>query len=394
MTRLCLFFLGFLTQLASCADRHLHLSLLQMDPVPVARLDEARHAGMVGENQFILVSGKPDSWQPRTLVRIDGDASEQSLLLPTRNTPCLGEALILRGPRWWYSRCSGNGVQFVSSEAPGSPSFVAGDSALHPREWLPFEQDAPGGVLLSVEPDGRTVIASRVTPSGVQETLGRFDRGSTLWGSDRGQAVRLGTDSVALITIETSSSDPVHSSIVLRVIRNGDIATSRLAFHESGWASVAAAAGPNEHFAIVAAPFDESGVVALVVDPTQPDRATVRHLVRSAAAVPYPGLRLMANGNRFIATWIELREKTVRIAEFDAHIALPAVTVASDVGGFVPLLSLGHSPGEQPRDVAVFWTGKGGNVMLRRLPEPPTGFVIASDLLRLFSDWAGGRARQ
>ncbi len=349
---------------------------------------------MVGENQFILVRGEPDTWQPRTLVRVDGDASEQSLLLPARNTPCLGEALIVRAPRWWYSRCSGNGVQFVSSEAPGSPSFVAGDSALHPREWLPFEQDDPGGVLLSVEPDGRTVIASRVTPSGVQGTLGRFDRGSTLWGAERGQAVRMGTDSVALITIETSSSDPVHSSIMLRVIRNGDIATSRLAFHENGWASVAAAPGPNENFAVVAAPFGESGVVALMVDPTQPDRTTVRHLIQSAAAVPYPGLRLMANGNRFIAAWIESREKTVRIAEFDADVVLPAVTVASDVGGFVPLLSLGYAPGEEPRDVALFWTGDGGTVMLRRLPEPATGSLIASDLLRAFSDWAAGRTRQ
>lgn len=360
----------------------------------MARRDQVRHVGMVGENQFILVSGKPDSWQPRVLVRIDADASEHSLVLPTQDTACLGEALIARGTRWRYSRCTGNGVQFVSSDAPGSPVFIANnDPALHSTEWLPFEQDDTGGVLLSVEKDERTVIARRVTSSGIQETLGRFDRGSTLWGADRGQAVRLGSDGVALITIETTSSDPVHSSIVLRVIRNGEIATSRLAFHASGWASVAAAIGTNQQLAIVAAPFNPSGVLAVTVDPEQPDHPTIRHLTPAATGVTYFGLRLIANGDRFIASWIRSEDGEVQIAEFDRRLVLPAVTVANHVAGFGPTISLGHAPDEDSRDITVFWTEDGGNVMMRRLPDPPTGSLIASDLFRAFSNWAHGRTR-
>jgi len=359
----------------------------------VARGDQVRHVGMAGENQFILVSGKPDSWQPRTLVRIDG-ANESPLVLPTQDTACIGEALIVRGARWQYSRCSGNGVQFVSSDAPRSPVLVANDDpALDPIEWLPFEQDDTGGVLLSLQKDQRTVIARRVTPSGIQETLGEFDRGSTLGGEERGQAVRLGAESVALITIETKSSDPVQSSIILRVIRNREIATSRLAFHASGWASVAAALGPNKQLAVVAAPFNESGVVAVMVDPEQPGHPTVRPLTTAAVAVPSPGLRLITNGDRFIASWFRSRDGEVQIAEFDARVVLPAVTVADHVAGRSPAISLGHASNEDSRDILLFWTEDGGNVMLRRLPEPPTGFVIGSALLRTFSDWAHERAR-
>jgi len=384
------FLAGLLVELASCAALHPQ----KMDAVPVARLDQVRHVGMAGENQFILVTGKPDSWQPRVLVRVDADASEHPLVLPTQDTACIGEALVVHGGRWMYSRCNGNGVQFVTSDAPDSPVFVANnDPALDPSEWLPFEQDDSGGVLLSLEKDQRTVIARRVTPSGIQETLGSFDRGSTLGGAERGQAVRLGAGSIALITIETTASDPVQSSIVLRVIRNGEIATSRLAFEASGWASVAAAIGTNKQLAIVAAPFNDSGVVAVMVDPEQPNHPTTRPLTPAAVAVTFYGLRLTANGDRFIAGWIRSRDADVQIAEFDRRIVLPAVTIANHVTGLAPTIALGHAPGEDSRDVTIFWTDDRGNVMLRRLPEPPTGSVIASDLLRAFSDWAKGKAR-
>ncbi len=326
------------------------------------------------------------------LVRIDEQANERTVSLSTQDTACVGEALTARGARWWYSRCNGSGVQFAGTGFP-KPVFVAVDGSvgLEPREWLPFEEDEPGGVLLCVESDGRTVTAKTVTPSGIQGTLARFDRGSGVWGAQRGNAIRLGTGSVALITIETSSDDPAHSSLVLRVVQQGEIATTRLAFHQSGWASVAAAAGANGELAVVAAPFDESGVMALTVDPMNPDRATIRSLTQRAVAVPHPGLRLIASGNRFVASWIRLEDHAVQIAEFDRRLVLPALTVGDEAAGFLPGISLGHSPDENLHEVTVFWTTDGAGVMLRRLPDPTTGSLIATDLLHAFSEWVGAR---
>lgn len=378
--------LGLLTHIASCTEPHLERDLLHMHPARVARHDQVRHAGMVGNNEFILVTGEPDIGNSRVLIRIDAEANEHSLVLPAKDTACLGEALIVRAARWWYSGCSGNGIRFVTSDRPDSPSFVADNRALHPKEWLPFEQDDPGGVLLSTEQDGRVVVVRSVTPSGMRETLGRFDRGSAVWGANRGQAVRLAADGVALITIETISDDPAHSSIVLRILRNGEISTSRVAFHASAWRSVAAAAGPTGQLAIVGAPFDDSGLVAVVVDQARPDKFIARALMRRPEAVS-TDVRLIANGDRFIAGWIS-RDGQVQIAEFGDEIALPAVTVAIDAARRAPTISLGHAPGDGSLDVTVFWPGDTGHVMLRRLPEPPTGSLIASDLLRALFDRA------
>ena len=99
--------------------------------------------------------------------------------------------------------------------------------------------------------------------------------------------------------------------------------------------------------------------------------------IQTGAAGTYPGLRLIALEDRFLAAWIEPEGGEVRIAEFDERFALPAVTLGT-AGGGVPGLAFGRAPGEAVRDVTLFWTGEDG-VMMRRLPVPPTGSLIASD---------------
>jgi hypothetical protein len=388
LNRFCSSILVLLTQLASCVSHQFQT----MDPVPVASTAEVRHVAMVGGEQFVLVTGKPESWRPRSLVRLGGDAAERSVLLQTKETRCVGEALVARDARWWYSRCTGDGVQFVSSDAFDSPAFVSVPGGADPREWLPLDRDEPGGVLISVEDDERTSVATLVTRSGSQKTIGRFDRGSSVWGAEPGRAVLLGDDGVAVITIEADSSEPAQSSIVLRVMRDGDVARSRVAFHERGWASVDAAIDPAGDLAIVAAPFDGSGVVAVLLDPRHPEEAIVRHLTGSAVAVPYPGLRLTVHGARFVASWIREEDRAVQIAEFDRRTALPAVTIAARSGGPVPAISLGRSPGNGAPELTVFWTGDEGGVMMRRLPPPPTGALLARELSEAFAKWAAHRA--
>lgn len=383
LNKLCLSILVLLTQLVSCVSNQFQT----VDPVPVSSTAEVRHVAMVGVDQFVLVTGKPESWRPRTIVRLGGDETERSVTLRTEETGCVGEALVSGDARWWYSRCTGDGVQFVSSDAFDSPSFVRVSGGADPREWLPFYRDEPGGILLSVEDDERTTTARLVTRSGDQKIVGRFDRGSSGWGAEPGKAVLIGEDGVAVITIETAPSEPTQSSIVLRVMRDGDVAMSRIAFHDRGWASVAAAIDSAGDLAIVAAPFDGSGVVAVVLDPHRPEEAKVRHLSEAAAAAPFPGVRLTVHGARFVASWIRAEDSAVRIAEFDRRMALPAVTIAERAGGSIPSISLSRSSANGNPELSVFWTGDDGGVMMRNLAEPPTGSLLARELSQMFANW-------
>ena len=351
--------------------------------MPVAHVTDVRDAGMLGDQQFVIVAGRAEQWEPRAVVRIDISGKADSLPLPARESRgCDGEALHAEGEAWRYSGCSGHGVQFAGSS--GSVTFVEEESRLWVREWMPFD-DTEGGVLLSMEPDGRTAVAKVVTPGGIERTLGSFDRGSDVHGTEPGKAVRLGEKRIGLVTIESWGVEPPQSSLMLRVFENGEIVTTRVAFTESSWVSVDAVAGPGGELAVVAAPSDRIGVVTMVVDPSRPE-PTMHRISGSATIFHHPGVQLIAAGGRFAVTWIDAEDHTVQLAEFDAHRVLPAVTVGDGADGpQFPLLSIVHAPGEDA-DIAVFWTNNDGNVMMRRFPVPATGSLLASELLARLSE--------
>lgn len=346
--------------------------------MPVARITPLRAAGIVGDQQFVIVAGKWEQWEPRTVVLVDADGEAHSLPLPARDTPgCRGEALHADGEAWRYSGCSGNGVQFAAADR--APAYVTEDSTLRAREWMPFD-DAAGGVLLSVQRDGRASVAKIVTPSGIGQTLGSFYRDSDTWTTESGEALRLGEETVAVITIEPERD---RWALVLRLFDRGDITTSRIAVTSGGWSSIDAVAGTGGELAVVAVPYDTSGIVAFVVDPMQPAEPVVHHLSGATSTVAYPAVRAIATARGFAATWIENR--AVRIGEFDRRRVLPPMTVAEGAGNDDPLLALVHAPGEEPRDLAVLWSGD-GNVMMRRLPEPATGSLLATEVLARLSE--------
>jgi hypothetical protein len=384
VTKAWLFLLGLLTQFVTCADRHLDRARWSLDPVPVARGTEVRDAGMIGEQQFVIVGGRWELWEPRAVVRVDAGGKTHPLPLPTRDVSgCRGEALHADGEAWRYSGCSGNGVQFAGSS--GSVAFVEEDSTLRAHEWMPFD-DAEGGVLLSVGPDRRTAVVKVVTPGGIERTLGSFDRGSDTWSMEPGEAVRLGEERVAIITIESWGAEPVNSSLMLRVFEGEELTTTRIAFIEGSWRSVDAVAGPSGELVVAASPSDRTGIVTMVIDPSRPEAATIHRISGTASIFHDPGVKLIATGGRFAVGWIDFEDRTVRLAEFDARRVLPAMTVGDDAGApHFPLLSLVHASGEEPSDIAVFWTSNDGNVMMRRLPEPLTGSLLASELLNRLS---------
>ncbi|HEY0156684.1 MAG TPA: hypothetical protein VGF28_05265 [Thermoanaerobaculia bacterium] len=380
MTKVWLFLLGLLTQFVTCADRHLDRARWSFAPVPVARATDVRDAGMVADQQIVVVDGKWEQWEPRTVVRFDADGKANSLRLPARDTAgCYGEALHTDGEAWRYSGCSGNGVQFAGSDR--GPVYVPDDSTAHAHEWMPFD-DAEGGVLLSVERDGRTCVAKLVTPAGIEKTLGTFYRGSDTWTTEPGESLLLDEEKIAMITLEPERDQ---WALVLRVFDQGEITTSRIAVASGSWSSIEAAAGADGELVVVGVPYDTGGVVAFLIDPMQPDKPTVRHLSGATSTVASHTVCVIATGRGYAAAWIDNR--TVHLAEFDTRRVLPAVRVGDGAGGqHFPLLSLVHTPGDEPRDVAVLWTSDDGNVMMRRLPQPVTGALVAGELLARLSE--------
>lgn len=353
--------------------------------MPVARATDVRDAGMVGDQQVVIVAGKWELWKPRAVVRVDAGGKAHPLPLAARDiSGCFGEALHTDGEAWRYSGCSGDGVQFAGSAGP--VTHVQEESGLSVREWMAFD-DAEGGVLLSAAPDGRTVVAKIVTPGGIERTLGSFDRGSDVYSTEPGEAVRIGEERIALITIESWGADPVGSSLMLRVFSEGEITITRLAFTEGSWNAIDAVAGPDGELVVAAAPSDRTGIVTIVVDPSRPEAATTHRISGTGTIFGGPAVQLIATGGRFAVAWIDAGDRTVRLAEFDARRVLPAVTVGDGAGGQqFPLLSLVPAAGEEPRDLAVFWTSNDGSVMMRRLPQPVTGSLFAGELLARLSE--------
>jgi hypothetical protein len=363
LTKAWLLILGLLAQLATCADRHLDRAQWKLDPVPVAHVDRPIRAGMLESGQYILARRISEQLQPEELVRVDR-GGQHPIAIPARDTTCFGDGLAVEENTWRYSGCSGNGVQFVASN--GGTTYVTNDSELFAREWMPFDE-AEGGVLLSIAKDGRTAVLKIVMPGKAPEPLGTFDRGIDLWGTEAGEAVRLGEEKIAVVTIEPAGS--ADFSLMLRVVDHGETTTSTLATNSGGWASIDAVAGAAGELVVVAVPYERTGVVAFVIGEGAP---VMHHLSRTTGmGGPYPGVHAIATSGRFAAAWIE--DRTVRLAEFDARHALPAVTVSDDVNGDASLLSLANG--------TIFWSAADGSVMMRTLPEPITGSLLASDLL-------------
>jgi hypothetical protein len=370
-----------LAQVSTCASRNLHWPP-ERDALFSTQAGDIRHAVQVSDGHYVAVTGSKESWQPRTLVRTGPDGQERALALPTRDTSCEGESLVATEGEWWYSRCVAGGVQFVTSSASGTLSFVAVDSPdLDIQEWLPFAE-SPGGVLLSASRGNeRLVVATRIVPGEPRETLGTFDRGSSIWGAQPGRALRLSADRIALVTVETHKNDPSHSSIVLRQFQNGTVATAGVAYHERAWGPFDAAIGPDGTVAIVAAPFDLSGIVAFVLDAERPEEALQHRLSSSSSAAGYwPGVKLVHGQGRFIASWIDEKKGHVHVAEFDREVVLPTAVVA-DTSLDSSSLSLGYVPDEGSPSVLVFWA-EGNSLFVRRLAAPPTGSLLASQIYR------------
>jgi hypothetical protein len=379
-------FLTGLLQLAGCT-RFLSLPLEDVHAVRTVAVDAAgvRHAVAAGDD-LVAVFGPADTESPRTFLRIHGQTNETLSVLPEEWSWCglRSEQLIAReDASWWYSRCAGGQdqlfIRVVSSAGSSAPATPAAIPIRRPptsaRGWLPMEGKELAGVLLStLDHDERTLRADLVTAAGVKE-LGVVQRTDPATiGADTWQAHRLDDDRVALVSIDFDQRRDT-SMVLLRVIAGGQVTESRLPFtRQNRYVALASTLDTSGRLAVVAV--SKRAVEAMIIDPRQPSSARARPLAEASGPAGFPAcVRVVATGRRFVAAWLRSSDRAINLCEFDEPFTFPAMAAGGAVEGDVPLLELRR----RTDGIDVLWS-TGGGVAWRRLPDQPTGYLIAADL--------------
>jgi hypothetical protein len=361
-----------LARFASCASGIVSLPLEEVHPVGATET-AANVRDVAGGEELTVISGPENAWFPRTFTR----EGKTLLSLPEEWSWCghSGDYAVMREDgSWWYSRCAGDTarliVRLVTSE---SPSQAAAIEVAHPptsaRAWLPIRSKEIEGVLLTtLHESERTLRAGLVTRDGMKE-LGVLERtDSVVIDPSIWQAHRLDEERIALVSIDFDNRMN-SSAVLLRVFAGGEVTESRLRFDggQHRYVSVASALAPDGSLAVVAA--SSAAVAAMIVDPDDPTAARPR--VLSTDRPERDDLHLTVSGDRFVAGWRYRPDRTIRLAEFNRRLALPAVTVAEEADSLIALR--GGAEG-----VDVYWRTTGG-IAHRRLPPQPTGYVVASE---------------
>lgn len=340
-----------------------------------------RDVAIVGDGQYVLVSGGGKPWDARQL-RVTTE-SQETLLSIMEGLPqsCTGEALLGRNDGgWWYSHCGGTPgeflVHFISSDASSTPTVTR--LALGSRSvklWLPVVGDEPSGVLLASSDTGELHLLAYLIAPGTTVELASFTGGEYL-GVERWQAVRLADERIALVSIEQDDRGN-RSDVVLRVFSKGGVVVeSRLQFEQHvQYAFVAAAVSEAGELAVVAAR-DDRVVVGMTIDADAPQLGRPRILSNvEGAALPFPGVVVASSGDRFVVSWVGASDRAVWLSELTPSFTYPAFRIGEGSDRYHPVLALRH----RSDGIDVCWVGIEG-LTWRRLPEKPTGYFLAAGL--------------
>ena len=122
----------------------------------------------------------------------------------------------------------------------------------------------------------------------------------------------------------------------------------------------------------------------MTVDPDQPQLGRPRMFSGSSdATLPFPGIRVISTGDRFMAAWVRRSDRAMRLCEFDRRFAFPAISAGDDVDCYSTLLAVRKAP----EGIDFFWVSANKGVMWRRLPERPTGYLLAAEVWKLLREY-------
>lgn len=340
----------------------------------------------LGDDDFLVASRPADRPTAIEVRRLRANTEELTVSTPPL-APADPTPLLFRGSgRSWFSREGDSGaagvVVFATEGVPAARPGVVKLTRREPAVWLPIAGDEPRGIEVSIGDEQPALHLDEVTPGGIKE-LGAFDwwevgyKQSLL--SSRWSAEALGTDRVAIVAVDGPEGQ---MTLRLRVVGGAEPVETALPCAAAAIDyPLATAVDGSQTLAIVGVSAKRE-VVALLVDADRPGAARCRVISPpgETAANPVFGTPAVVwTGEDFVASWIR-DDGAVRACEFgDLRTTPIPLTIATGADVERPLRQMLHANGEE---VTFVWNERHGGVVVRRMPEKVTGFVVAEDFWR------------
>jgi hypothetical protein len=340
-----------------------------------------------GDDDFLVAHRQAGAPLVTQLTRIRAGHEDLIASAPPFSPSDSAPYIVPRAEHWWFSKQGDEGysssVFFVSSNGDRIEQKRVKLIRRYPQVWLPIPGEEPRGIEISVAPEQPSLHIDEITPSGAKP-LASFawwqtsdyiqNDGPTLWSAqalDRGR--------VAVVAID---GPPRAMTLRLRIVGGEEATESVLPCSVPLDQLLVTALGAAGRLAIVALS-KEREVVAIIADVDQPQSARCRVISAAGERAAQPGFGTPAvvwAGEGFVASWIR-DDGTVRACEL-GNLRVPPFVIDVGEGADVtfPLRQLLFADGEY---VTFVWRERGGELVLRRMPNNLTGYAVATEFWHL-----------
>jgi len=373
------------SQLKGCAT--VVCDSVTSDPYPVraARLRIPGSQKLVAAGELtggvLLATGEDetDSENNRTLFLLT-EKNGAELLTALRGHFRANDRIVARGDHWSYTVAGSFnrkwGALFIAGQgAVTSPASFVELPLNGPNIWLPLEGDSPRGLYVSQ--GGERSVLLDVTPAGIQHRWTLNDRVEIYPRCWTAQVLSDGA--LAVLSIDGPLNGP-RTRLMLRLFDTNELSDKPTAEYplqgKEQFNEIASAISPTGMLAIAAE--TSKGIQAAVINPRDAANGIAWRQTGTAGEAP-SYVRVMATADDFTVTWNEHHRSTMdlRARSITAtSVELLATTVASIPhrnDDRVPFIALSHGS-----DVLFVWDA--GDVNLRQLPRPLSGYQLFADL--------------
>lgn len=380
--------LVLLAQLSGCASAICASTFLD-EPFATERLPvtmyDIQDVAPLGDDEFIVVAGRRAS-AAVDVIRVGRLGEETVAAVPGLSPTDAARSVVVNEGRWWFSRGGDH-------ETGWSVYFTGSDGATrrvdHPLSlWLAIRGPEPRGVLIAVQNQQPALDFRLVTPSGIEPlaVLDWWQDGRWLQTPVPGhwEAEAMGDGRIAVIAADGPNEDAI---LILRILGDGPPRETTLRCSIAA-ESIAAAADGSGRLAIVAHS-REGELVAMIVDPDDPESVECRPISspgEGVAAPPIGSPWVAWTGDRFVAAWLR-DDGRLRACELSNAGDRPVIVdVGDDADVRRPLRQAIHSDAES---LTFMWKDRRGDVIVRTLPRDLAAVAVLAELQRRFCEAFG-----